>query len=511
MSTSSNPTSQILDDSKKLNGSGFKNFLAWFEAIAQICASRSQLSEPLRAIRNGFLPQEFLTYHPMLPTSVWVQTANNRSEHFGSSLKEPVTVAMLSEQMRCQARILAEKDSDSDSDNEVGNSLDEAEQQSSPRRLRSYGAAVAQGGGGEGGAPKKRKASEIGTARSPSSNSPVKSKPKISDNNVKMWILPEPRVREFVSNKPVRKAIEAAESSKAVAYTQHVTSLLDLMKANMTTAYRSAITSKPEYARAEGQLDLLQCWYWIKKTAILVSAHPGRFSSQLKQELGSSPEYKLAPAGDFNYHASRWLSLLMILQFVEEGDLATTEAAVVTSFVDSLPDEPRFSITTNEMRDDMRFTSDVIVSCRNSLASTIDRYNTTITKTMPTTPTLQNSGGQGGGGATPTFTIDKELKKAIVLAVKTELRSKNPLSDPDIDCRNYISTGACKFGDTCRYRHGAGDPRYDGRAMKAEYAQKVEAAIKDARDSRRKPKVYTLTQAQISQMLGQNADGRKPN
>ena len=68
MPTSSDSTSQILDDSKKLNGSGFKNFLAWFEAIAQICASRSQLSEPLRVIRNGFLPQEFLTFHPMLST-----------------------------------------------------------------------------------------------------------------------------------------------------------------------------------------------------------------------------------------------------------------------------------------------------------------------------------------------------------------------------------------------------------------------------------------------------------
>ncbi len=79
-----------------------------------------------------------------------------------------------------------------------------------------------------------------------------------------MWVLPELRVREYVSDKHVRKAIEAAESTKAIAYIQHVTSLLDLMKA-MSTAYRSAITSNPEYAKAEGQLDLLQCWYWIKR------------------------------------------------------------------------------------------------------------------------------------------------------------------------------------------------------------------------------------------------------
>ena len=472
MSTSSIPANQILDDSMKLNGSGFKNFLAWFDAIAQMCASRSQLSEPLRVIRNGFLPQEFLTYHPMLSTSVWVQTANNRSEHFGSSINEPVTVAMLSE----QTRLLGQKRKISDS------SLD--------------------------------------------SNTP---------EAVKMWILPKPRVRELISNKPVRRAIEAAESQKAIAYTQHVSSLLDLMKANMTIAYRSAITSKPEYALAEGQLDLLQCWHYIKKTAILVSAHPGRFSSQLKQELASSPEYKLAPAGDFNYHASRWLSLLMILQFVEEGVLASTEAAVVTSFVDSLPDEPRFTITTNEMRDDMRFTSDVIVLCRNSLASTIDRYNTTITKIMPTTPTHQNSGGQGGGGtsgesggakgiapggapnstpggAPPSFTIDKEIKKAIVLAIKSEMRRGRGGGggDPDIDCRSHTSTGSCRFGDTCKYRHGAGDPRFDGKTMKPEHQKKADAAVKDARD-RRKAKVYTLTQAQISQMLGQITDGRNPN
>ncbi len=111
MSTSSIPANQILDDSLKLNGSGYKNFLAWFDAIAQMCASRSQLSEPLRVIRNGFLPQEFLTYHPMLSASVWVQTANNRSEHFGSSINEPVTVAMLSE----QTRLLGQKRKISDS------------------------------------------------------------------------------------------------------------------------------------------------------------------------------------------------------------------------------------------------------------------------------------------------------------------------------------------------------------------------------------------------------------
>jgi hypothetical protein len=328
------------------------------------------------------------------------------------------------------------------------------------------------------------------------------------------------RLKEHVDNRAVRKAIESAESTRATSYLQHVPSLLDLMKANMTTAYRSAITTKPEYSNAEGQQDLLQCWYWIKHSAILVSTDPVRFANHLKQELATAQEYKLAPGGDFNYHSSKWLSLLMILQFVEKGDLATTESAVVISFVDSLPDEARFSVTTSELRDDLRYTSDAVVSCRNSLARTINRYDTTITKTMPipTTPTKMGGGasggqsgggtssGQGGagskaggaapGGAPPAIVLDKEMKKAIVLAVKSEIRKDNI---SDIDCRKYQHTGACKFGELCKFRHGPGDTRFDGNALKPEHAIKVNEAIQGNRRKNGGDKVY-MTQAQISQM-----------
>ena len=98
------------------------------------------------------------------------------------------------------------------------------------------------------------------------------------------------------------------------------------------------------------------------------------------------------------------------------------------------------------------------------------------------------SGGQGGagtkaggaasGGAPPAIVLDKEMKKAIVLAVKSEMRRD---SISNIDCRNYHNTGACRFGELCKFRHGPGDTRFDGNALKPEHAIKVNEAIQENR------------------------------
>ncbi len=121
----------------------------------------------------------------------------------------------------------AEQDSGSDSGNE------ERDMQTEPRRLRSAGARGTRGGAAEKGG--KRKSAEPSKSKSPGANSPAKSKIKYSDD-AKAWILPRIRSKAYVSNRHVRKAIEQAESSRATSYLQHVTSLLDLMKANMTIA-----------------------------------------------------------------------------------------------------------------------------------------------------------------------------------------------------------------------------------------------------------------------------------
>ena len=103
------------------------------------------------------------------------------------------------------------------------------------------------------------------------------------------------------------------------------------------------------------------------------------------------------------------------------------------------------------------------------------------------------------------------MKKAIVLAVKSEMRRD---SISNIDCRNYHNTGACRFGELCKFRHGPGDTRFDGNALKPEHAIKVNEAIQENRKKHGGGggggKVY-MTQAQLSQMLGKNADGRNPN
>jgi hypothetical protein len=96
--------SHILHGSKKLDiAKGYANFLAWEEAFAQLVATRQGLSTTYAACKRGFLSKEFLKYYPIFEsTTVWLQTANNYSEHFGTSLNEPITVEMLKQQIANQ-------------------------------------------------------------------------------------------------------------------------------------------------------------------------------------------------------------------------------------------------------------------------------------------------------------------------------------------------------------------------------------------------------------------------
>ena len=96
--------SRLLHGSKKLDiAKGYANFLAWEEAFAQLAATRQGLSMTYAACKRGFLSKEFLKYYPIFEsTTVWLQTASNYSEHFGTSFNEPITVDMLKQQIAYQ-------------------------------------------------------------------------------------------------------------------------------------------------------------------------------------------------------------------------------------------------------------------------------------------------------------------------------------------------------------------------------------------------------------------------
>ena len=456
-------STSILVESKKLDISKVHtNFLAWQVAFAQAVATRS-LSTAYNVCKRGYLPKEFREHWFLFDSStVWVQTANNSSEQFGKSYKTPITAAMLKAE---EQRVAAEQQILETETEAISNS---------GKRL-----------------PLHR------TFSDDDDNSPARSKPRMASE----WTLPEASPRAALTSKAREKLMVQDEFHRATEYIKNAQILLEMMKANMTTASLASISAIPEFAKAADQADLLQCWHYIKREAILMLSTSEDFVNSLKDEMKS--DHNLEPGGDFSLHASKWLSLLELIKFVDKGDAVATETTVTKHFVSSLPSEKRFQTTTDEMRDYLRNKDDDVIQCRKSLSMTINRYNMTITMTVVTSPTKAGGGADADG---------EDQKKQHVLITGIE----------DHICRNFRDKATCRFGDACRYKHGATDIRFNGTQLKPEYAEKVKEATEEYKKQRYKnkndanknkndanKKVYVLNDKQLGQLSSQIANAMK--
>ena len=272
----------------------------------------------------------------------------------------------------------------------------------------------------------------------------------------------------------LEKILTTVRTDQIKAYIAIVPAVITLITSNLSLRTIYSLSSNAEWIQAVGRQDLVRLWYVLLRHVTFFYTTPEMVITCITSELQNKPEYKLAKDEPFIDYANRWTAALKHILF---ADHQFKQAAIVIHFIRGIP-ATHFQQLRRELVDPRTYPSPHLDAARNSLALCINEFVREIQMQRQLEP-IQAAPNDSESDAKRILKLMASNEKLQRRVSQLEQGSGGGAHNANIECINF-SRQRCTRGDSCKYKHGKDDTRWNGDTMKPEALAIVKKSIERA-------------------------------